>query len=125
MMKIVNESHPLDPFRGLKKVTVGSSDPMPEGCVTDGEGNVYEIPNSGYSKPVVIDSHTKVVYDFGSKELCYVLDGRIVDRTSCSAGSWFDSPEYTAQNYLDRISEDAESEVQYDDPGPADVDSDE
>lgn len=115
MIEIVNESRPLNPFKGLHKVEVGKYDPVPPGCVTDGMGNVYEIPNSGYSKAVVLNSHTKVVYDFGRKELCYIQDGEIIDRINYDVINWFDSPEYAAKTFANDISERSEAEVQYDD----------
>lgn len=115
MQRIIKESKPVDPFKGLRKIKVGEYEPTPPGAVTDGLGNVYEIPTTGYSKPVVIDRHTKIVYDFGHRQLCYVLNGQVVDRTHFSAENWFDNPEYAAQSYADRISDDAVSEVKYDD----------
>lgn len=92
-----NES--VDPFKGLKKVkdpSPGKS--LPAGYVTDGYGNVYQVPKSGTSTTVKAKGYL-ARYNY-SKKVVEVLDPKskkVIYSVGLGEGNWFDGPEHWAE----------------------------
>lgn len=90
----------IDPFKWLKKVKVGPSDPTPKGCVTDGNGNCYSVPTSGRSQFMYQDGF-KFSYNYGTKELEMYYKGRIIDSIGLNVVNFLDNPEYWVRKMID------------------------
>lgn len=82
-----------NPFNDLKKV-------KENGDVTDGWGNEYNIPNTGYSKVYKVDKY-KFRYNFSNKTLEILDKNEVLDSINLNATEWVDNPEAWAHNYLD------------------------
>lgn len=73
--------------------------PLPNGIVTDGEGNLYEIPNKGKTPLVSLDDEDmKFSYNWENKEIeiYFKEDDKFIlyDSYSLSPLSFLDNPEY-------------------------------
>ena len=84
----------FDPFKGLKTVKdPNPSGSLPDGYVTDGLGNVYRVPDKGYSKDYKYKGYT-FRYNYKSKEVEMLNKGNVVNSLGLSSGNWFDGPDY-------------------------------
>lgn len=89
----------MNPFKGLKKV-----DNFVTGkTVTDGWGNLYEIPQEGYSRKVDITDEVSVRYNFKNNQVELLYKDEVVHSEGLNPTEWFDDPDYWA-DYLYDIS---------------------
>ena len=82
-----------NPFKDLEKV-------KENGEVTDGKGNEYNIPVTGYSRIYKVDKYN-FRYNFSTKELEVLNNNEIIDSINLNASEWVDNPEQWARNYID------------------------
>lgn len=101
----MNEKAEVNPFKGLKKV----DDPapgktLPEGYVTDGLGNVYKLPNSGFSKVIEYRGyHFRYNYHKRRLEMLESAKSGVMDAQNLSPNNWFESSEYFMDKYIDEF----------------------
>lgn len=121
-MNIFRYLYRLSPKLADEVVASAGSGPLPDGYVTDGEGNIYGIPKTGTTTFVSLDDirDVKFRYNWEMHEVeVYVRDrseeidtNNYIFLTSMplSAENFIDGPEYWFRNAWDTI----EDEVNYD-----------
>lgn len=80
----------------MKDPSPGKS--LPAGYVTDGYGNVYQVPKSGTSTTVKAKGYL-ARYNY-SKKVVEVLDPKskeVIYSIGLGEGNWFDGPEHWAE----------------------------
>ena len=80
---------------------------LPKGYVTDGRGNIYKYPTTGYSKVYTYqESGRKFRYNYGTNELEYITeDQQVIDTISLGTSSWCDNPDYWVGSFDDELQE--------------------
>lgn len=104
-MKIVKENS-RDMYKSLKKVNMSDSEWLKVRktgkYITDGFGNIYEVPSEGYSDEYEYGG--KVFrYNYSRKRMEWVVDGEVVDSTGLSPSEFLDDPAYWFEEYYDEL----------------------
>lgn len=119
-------------FRYLRKLyndeadkllsNLGEYDPLPDGYVTDGKGNIYKIPNKGATPLYSIegDDYFKYRYNWETKEIeAYaIIEPRddvnnydFVDSYGLGASNYIDNPTYWTYVFAKTIEDLANAEI--------------
>lgn len=100
MVKICEK---FDPFKRVKKVKMSDDEWFVKRrtgkYVTDGYGNIYEIPLYGFSDDLKVNGH-RYRYDFKTKEIQRLDNsGKVEITMPLNVTEWFDNPEYWALKF--------------------------
>lgn len=124
LLKKLNINESINPFKGMKKVK--SEDNPRATYATDGYGNTYEVPKTGYSDTIRIDDGDNkflVRYNYKNKEVEVLSksDKEIMHSIQLNVLDWLDNPEYWAETAVSEMDNElglSESSVDsYDKPG--------
>ena len=106
LLKKLNINESINPFKGMKKVK--SEDNPKATYAYDGYGNTYEVPKTGYSDNVRIntdDEEFLVRYNYKNREVEVLSksDKKIIHSIQLNVLDWLDNPEYWAENAISEM----------------------
>ncbi len=105
MIKLSRINESINPFKGMKKVK--SEDNPRATYATDGYGNTYEVPKTGYSDTVKLDTDDEFLVRYNYKnrkvEVLSKSDKKIMYSIQLNVLDWLDNPEYWAENAISEM----------------------